>query len=236
MDLNQMYTLARSKSYFSRSDAEIFAALNEGSRYVFQNILKENKGYFIKWDTTTVEIVPNVLEYQLPADLEQILRVRERTSASDNWRVIRNDPSLTSYTQLLDSATSYIGSCYDTTESQFMFFGPYEPQSVASDADDDETYNIRFSPNPIDTRTVELVYTAKFVEVTGTGSHLVIPDDGRGAVLDYAVAELLTLNGDDRAGQFYQNAERKLTMFLTLVRDRQLQDPPQVEPYLSDLD
>lgn len=235
MNLLQMYSLVRSKTYFSRSDVEIYAAINEGCHRIYQAVLKENRGYWIKWDTSTVAIVPNTLEYTLPADLEQILRVRERVNSASAWRIVRHQ-DLTTYAMLRDTAIE-AGVTYDCGfESPFSFYGPYELASVAEDSEDDETYNIRFSPTPAESHQVELVYAVKFVEVTGTGSFLIIPQEGRGAVVDFAVAELLKANGDDRSESFYETADQKMTYFLTLVRDRQMQDAPTIQPYLDDLD
>lgn len=234
MNLAQMYSLVRSKSYFSRSDTEIWAAINEGCHRFYQAVLKENRGYWIKTDTSTVALVPNVTEYILPADLEQILRVRERLSSAEQWRIVRSS-SLTGDTMLSDAQNATQLS-YDSPASQFSFYGPYETADTAENTSDPETYNIRFSPNPVENRQVEVIYAVKFIEVVGTGSFLIIPQEGRGGIVDFAVGELMKANGDTRAEAFYETSNQKLTYFLTLIRDRQLQDQRTIEPYIGDLD
>ena len=237
MNLPLMYSLIQTKTYFSRSDVEIFAAINEGCHRMYQMVLKENRGYWIKWDTSTVQIVSGTAEYSLPADLEQILRVREQTSSAVPWRIVRH-VDLTSESMLNDNAQAagFYDGWYGGFESPYKFFGPYELASVAEDSEDDETYSIRFTPIPTESHNVEIVYSVKLVEVTNVNSFLIIPIEGRGAVCDYAIAELLKANGDDRAQAYYETAQEKMDSFLTLVRDRQQQDAPQVKPYLDDLD
>jgi hypothetical protein len=234
MNLTQIYSRCNKATYFSRSDDEIWDAINDGIRWAYQNVLKENQGYWIKFDTSTVSLVPGTTQYALPADLQDILRVRERVNAADQWRLVRNG-ALTDESIMRDYASATTLT-FDSDESQFTFFGPFELASVAEDSTDDQTYEIQFSPQPVDTRQVELVYTVKCVDVTSPSSYLLIPDDGRPAVRDYAIGSLLALNGDERAQNFFDSAQSKLTMFLTVVRDRQLQDERVVTPYLDDMD
>jgi hypothetical protein len=234
MNTTMMYNLANSASYYSRSQVEILAAINAGARYVYQAVCKEVKGEWIVFDTTSITIVSGVQEYTLPVGVQTVLRLRERINSADYWRVIHS-AELGSWSQTHESMPG-TPSDYDYTASMFTFYGPYLPAATVEGPDDVQTFNIRFSPIPTDTRQVELVYAAKIVEMTEIGNPFFIPDDGREAVLDYAIAELLKKNGDDRAEAYYATFQSKLTMFLTLVRDRQLQDQTVVTPYIEDLD
>jgi hypothetical protein len=239
MNLTQMFNRAKSGSYFSRSTDEVWNAINEGSRRAFQAILKEYKGTFIVFDTTSMTLVPNTITYALPAACEQILRIREQMAgspANSAWHIIRNQ-SLTSEAMQRDTllaGNNYVS--WDCPDSVFSFYGPYEDMTVADDSGDDETQKIRIAPTPSDTRNVELAFIAKFIEVATVNDNYIIPDEARGYVLDFAIAELLALNGDDRAPGFYSKAEEKLTYYLTLLRDRQVQDPRTVQPYIEDMD
>lgn len=233
MNLNTMYNAVNRRTYFSLLPDDIWLAINQGIDKVYQAIIAEKSGFFIETDTSTITITPNQLVYVCPSDLEQVLRIRERIDAQDEWRIIRHQ-DLTSYAMMQDSASAY--SCsYDGMESQFTFYGPYLPASVADDSSDTETYSISIAPLPVDTREVEIVYVQKFVEVATVSDSLIIPRNGHGAVLDFAVGEALAILGDDRAEINFEKAQGKLETFLIDVRDRQLQDQRQVEPYLDDL-
>ncbi len=87
---------------------------------------------------------------------------------------------------------------------------------------------------PTDTRYVELVYSAQFVEVEDETSFLMIPEDGHDALIDFAVAECLKANDDSLAAAYSQSGMSKMSLFLELCRNRQLQDGRAVEPYLTD--
>ncbi len=228
MFLEQLHDLAASKSYFSRPDTEVYAAINAASRFAYQAVLKEDQQYWRTIDTTSVTLVSNTQEYALPATVTQLLRVRERLNAQDRWSVI--DPADLNSDEGRDDSpgpsTSFGGI--------FNYQGPYLKQATAIDGNDDQTLSIFITPIPQDTRQVELVYTAKYVEVFAVTDPYMIPIDLRDFVLDFAIAELLRGNNDDLADKYVGAAQTKIDMALTLIRDRQLQQPTTVTPYLAE--
>lgn len=233
MTLTQIFDWCQKKSYFSRDDDEIWQAINSAAHLLYKEAVLENRGYFIVWDTTSLTIAANVEEYALPATVEQIVRLRERLNASDPYRVIVpadvND-SATTDSQFISADDSAL----DSELSQFVYNGPYAKQSDAAAG----TYvkSIRLEPIPTDARFTELVYTAKFIEIAGTESPLVIDPEGHDALKYIAAAELLLTNDDDNAENFAAFGNTHKTQYLKLVRKRQIQQGPQIEPYISDMD
>jgi hypothetical protein len=233
MTLAQIFDWCQKKSYFSRDDDEIWQAINSAAHLLYKEAVLENRGYFIVWDTTSLTIQPNVEEYALPATVEQMVRLRERLLASDPYRLINpadiND-AVTTESQFI----SFDDSALDSELSQFVYNGPYAKQSDALA----QTYlkSIRLEPIPTDTRFTELVYTAKFIEITGQESPLVIDPEGHDALKFLAAAELLMTNDDDNAENFAATGDRHKTQYLKLVRKRQIQLGPQIEPYITDMD
>jgi hypothetical protein len=232
MDLRTMFQLAHAKSYYSRSDQEVWQALSGAAHTVYMKILAENRGFFIKWDTTTVALVPNQEEYTLPADCTQLLRVREQTSSSVPWRVVMpadlNDPDYTDA-----QFNSVLGPNMDGPVSEFEY---YSYLTMANAETTGQVQNIRFEPPPYDTRNVELVYVCRFLEITGPNSIKVIPNEGDEVVLYSAVASLLASNGDDPAMMKAEAKEEEL-VFLKWVRKRQQQTAvTHVQAYIDDMD
>ena len=236
MNLQQLYDKVNRGSYYSRAPVEIWDALSDASLELYRRILKECRGYFIKWDTTTVAIVPGQDEYSLPADCAQLIRVSEQAAGEIGWRTIL--PSdLNSAATLARQWDDFIS--YDSSPmSQFLYYGPYLPATTAEEQGGapTDTYNIRFTPIPQITRTVQLIYTASFVEITGANSYLTIPLEGHDALAHAAIGHLLQLNNDSLSQQFQQDSMMKTESFLTFVRARQIQEGPVQEPYLGDLD
>ena len=233
MTLQQIFDWCQKKSYFSRDDDEIWAAINSAAHLLYKEVVLENSGYFIVFDTTSIVITPNQEEYVLPATVEQFVRFRERLVATDPWRVIYpadfNDPSTTESQFIAADDASF-----DSEESIFIYNGPYAKMSDAQAG----TYlkSIRLEPIPQDTRFTELVYTAKFVEITGTESPLVIDPEGHDALKNLAVVELLDANDDDNREKFVERGNTHKTQYLKLVRARQRQKGRTIEPYVNDLD
>ena len=230
MNLQTIHDLAASRSYFSRPDSEVWAAINAGSRFAYQAVLKEDRQYFRTTDTSSVTIVPNTQEYALPVTVNQLIRVRERFNVQDKWRLI--EPADTNSPEGRDDSPS--PSVTFGCSSQFNYQGPYLPQSDAVDGNDDQTLRIFLTPIPQDTRLVELIYIAKYVEVFAATDPYMIPTDLRDFVLDFAISELLRGNNDDLAEKYEAAAGQKLDMALTVIRERQLQHPTTVTPYLSE--
>lgn len=231
MDLRTMFQLAHAKSYYSRSDQEVWAALNSGGRKLFLKLLAERRGFFIAWDTTSVALVAGTEEYQLPASCRQLIRVRERSSSSAPWRVVTpadiNDPDFTD-----SQFNSVLGPNMDGPASEFEYY----TYILNTDAQTGEQERIRFEPPPYDSRTVELVYVAAWVEITNATSANVIPQEGHDAQLYHAVAQLLADNGDDPEAAA-ASAQAYEIEFLKWARARQTQTAvTHVQPYVDDMD
>jgi hypothetical protein len=234
MTIQQLFDLASRKSYYSRSDVEVWQALSSAAKWLYLEILRENRGFFIKFDATTVVLAVGQEEYTLPADLTQLLRVRERVNASTPWKVVLpsslNDPD---FTDSQFAAEWWPGS--DGPVSEFEYYGPYLDAGAAAIATQIQKFKIE--PPPVDARAVELAYIAKFVEITGVNSPKTIPAEGDDAVLEKAVATLLKDHGDFEGQQAaMQEAQIHKVTFLQWVRDRQRQQVRQVRPYIEDMD
>jgi len=231
MTLQQIFDWCQKKSYFSRDDDEIWQAINSAAHLLYKEVVLENKGYFIVFDTTDLVFAAGQEEYQLPATVQQIVRLREQIPGEVAWRVVSpaefNDPATV-------SAQFGFNSDVDCDTSPFIYNGPYLKQSDA--AAQDGINSIRIEPIPQQTHNTELVYTADFLEIEGATSSLVIDAEGHDAIKYLAVVELLAANDDDNADRFQSLGSYHKTQYLKLVRKRQIQSGPTVEPYLEDMD
>src|SRR5438270_12888293 len=88
MTLQQIFDFVQKKTYFSRDDDEIWDAISEAASTLFLKVTSENSGFFLKWDTTSMTLQANVEDYALPADLGQMVRMRERLLATDQWDLV----------------------------------------------------------------------------------------------------------------------------------------------------
>ncbi len=232
MTLAQIYAWCDQKTYYSQLEEDIWAAINTAALNLYTEIVTENKGYFIVWDTSSLILIPNTELYALPATLEQIIRLRERLVATDPWRVMEpedlNDAAVTDV-QFLSAPGNSGGAVSD-----FVYSGPFTKESEAEAGTYIKTIDI--SPMPADTRMTELVFTAEFKEITGPESPLVIDPPGHNALKYMAVEELLMGEDDDIWQAFGEKGSSHKTQYLKLVRARQQQSIPQVEPYLDDMD
>jgi hypothetical protein len=231
MTLQQIFEWCQKKSYFSRDDEEIWQAINSAAHLLYKEVVLENSGYFIVFDTTDLVLAAGQEEYQLPATCEQIVRLREQLPGETAWRVV-------SPAGLNDPATTAASFGFDTDvgceTSRFIYNGPYLKQSDAQA--EDQIYSIRIEPIPQETHNTELVYTADFVEIEGPESELVIDEEGHDALKYIATAELLLANDDDNAENFLATGEKHKTQYLKLVRKRQIQSGPTIEPFIFDMD
>jgi hypothetical protein len=229
--LQQIFDWCQKKSYFSRDAEEIWQAINSAAHLLYKEVVLENKGYFIVFDTTDLVLAAGQEEYQLPATCQQIVRLREQYPGETSWRVVNpaelNDPATTAANFGFDSDVG-------CESSRFIYNGPYLKQSDA--AAQDEIYSIRIEPIPQETHNTELVYTADFLEIVGQASVLVIDPEGHDALKYIAAAELLLANDDDNAQNFLSIGNMHKTQYLKLVRKRQIQQGPTIEPYLEDMD
>lgn len=230
-NLAQCYALANAKSSYSRPDEEIYAALNKGGFRVYTAVLKEFAGFFLKFDTTSVSLTPGIAEYALPPDLSQLVHIAETLSLANSYRPITPE----SIGDALEQAKQGVGwdDLYSDSyggASEFSFAGPYlDAASTIST----QVQKIRISPIPMDMRFVELAYTAKWLPVVDGTSKIMLPEEGTHAMLDYAIAELLRSNNDSLSSEYAAEAKAGETAFLTWVRNRQIQQWPQITPYLG---
>lgn len=231
MTLEQIFDLVNKKTYFSRDDDEIWAAISETASTLFLKIVAENSGFFRVTDTTTVKFAANQEEYTLPPQLGEIVRVRESLTGNpltDPWRVIFpadvND----------DDVTNVHPEGFAGDPSPFVYVGPYLDNAAAATTAQTQKFSI--APTPVDVHFIELIYTAKFLDITGPESVLVIPSEGHGAIKWGAASDLLTDNDDDNSERCGSKAAENERWFLKWVRNRQFQQVRQVEPYLDDLD
>lgn len=233
MTLAQIYAWCNQKSYFSRDEEEVWGAINTAALQLYTEILNENRGYFWVWDTTSITLVANTEEYALPAAAETLVRMRERISATSDWLVVSPGDVNSDAVTLAQSAG--LGNVFNDSVSEFVYIGPYELQADAAAG----TYlkRIKIAPIPVDgPRFVELLYTAKHVEIVGQESQLIIDPPGHNALKYLAVAELFAAQDDDNCERFETKGNTHKTQYLKLVRNRQQQRGRTVEPYIEDLD
>lgn len=234
MTLAQIFAWCNQKSYFSRDEEEIWGAINTAALQLYTEILNENRGYFWVWDTTSMTLVANTEEYALPAAAENLVRMRERLSASDPWRIV-SPADVNSETVTSAQFASVLGASVDSELSEFVYVGPYQAMAEAQAG----TFikKIKIEPIPLDgPRFVELLYTAKHIEIMGQESQLIIDPPGHNALKYLATAELLAAQDDDNCERFETKGDTHKTQYLKLVRSRQQQKGREVEPYVSDLD
>src|SRR5579864_6614457 len=61
MNLTQMIDSVRRKSYFSRTRQEAIEAINSAAQRLYNWVLKEQNGWFLKWDDSQVFAPPTVV-------------------------------------------------------------------------------------------------------------------------------------------------------------------------------
>jgi hypothetical protein len=235
MTLQQIFDRVNKKTYFSREDDEIWAAISNASSTIYLQVESEHRGFFRVTDTSSLALVAGQEEYVLPQACGELERLRESTTgnpSTDPWRVILpadlNDDSVT------EAAFRGAGDPLNSASSQFKYVGPYLTQAAAQTAG--KAQSVKIAPIPQDARFCELIYIAKFVDITGQESFKVLPDEADGAVMWSAVEELLTDNDDDAADRAAAQKNENLVWFMKWVRNRQSQQGRQVDPYLDDLD
>lgn len=230
MNLAQMFALANSKSSYSRPSSEVYASLDEGGFFVYAAVLKEFSGFFLKFDTTSVTIVPTATEYALPADCTQLVHVSEKLNTSEQFRPCTPE----SVGDALENARNGVGwgdwGWMYGASSEFSYAGPYLDSAAATGT---QIQKIRFSPIPQDTRMVELAYTAKWLPIVDASSTIMLPVEGTYAMLNYGIAELARSNNDTLSREYEAKGDKHLAAFLTWCRNRQIQKTPTIPPYLG---
>lgn len=238
MTLQQIFDWCQKKSYFSRDDDEIWAAINSAAHLLYKEVVLENRGYFIVFDTTNLAFSAAVEEYPLTQlvggaaiPVQQIVRLREQLPGETYWRVV-NPAGLND--QVTTGAQWGFELESGTETSRFIYNGPYARESDLAAQNGVQT--IRIEPIPQETHNTELVYTADFTEIEGPESVLVIDPEGHDALKYLAVQELLEANDDDNSANFLERGNMHKMQYLKLVRNRQIQMGRVQEPYLQDLD
>lgn len=235
MNLQQIFDRVNKKTYLSRDDDDVWAAISSAASTIYLQIEAENSGFFQVTDVSSLALIANQEEYPLPAGCGQIVRLRESTTGNpqtDPWRVIFpadiNDDAVTS--SQLDGA----GDPLDSSASQFRYIGPYLTTADAATAA--QLFRIKITPIPVDGRFCELIYYSRFVDITGAESAKVLPNEADGAVVWSAVEELLTDNDDDNCERAGQQKNESIVWLMKFIRNRQFQQVRQVEPYIDDMD
>lgn len=241
--LDQLYATCNSKSYYSRSEGEIYSALSEAGFLVYSKVLKEYSNYFIKFDTTTITLTPGVQVYTLPPDCTQIISISERISTSQSWRQMSNESIQDAITNQFSNYP--FGDLYcNYSQSEFRFAGPYlaanntinQPSISTVGGFTGSGYQceqITISPQITQTRMVEIAYIAKWISITNSHSYVMLPDECTYAMQNYAIAELLRSNDDSMSATYEAKADKHMSAALTLVRMRDLSTPRQIVPYLG---
>lgn len=239
-----MHDLAASASYHSRAEDEIYNALNAASKKIYLWTAREFRGYFLKIDTTTIVFTPGQQEYLCPADLRIMIKFGEQLQNSApgapfNWlrpADINSDNFIAREFESL--VLNFTGPA-----SEFLYAGPFLDDASSLPAGQPpqaptRTRKVLISPIPQDTRVTKLFYAAQHVDIVGPQSFLMMPEEAHDAMLDYAVAQLLRLNGDNAGAQFEAAGKDKFQSdFLPFMRQVQAnQTPLTQEPYLNALD
>lgn len=235
MTLQQIFDLVNKKTYFSRDDDEIWAAISNAASTIYLQVVSEDSGFFRVTDTSSLSFAANQEEYTLPAQVGEIERLRESTTGNpltDEWRLVT--PADINAQSVTSAQFAGAGDPWGTSASQFKYSGPYLTNDNAKLAGQPQT--IRIAPIPQDSRFTELIYIAKFVDITGPESPKVLPNEADGAVIWSATEEILATLDDDNSERAGSQKNENLVWFIKWVRNRQFQQVRQVEPYLEDMD
>lgn len=232
MNLAQMYALANGKSGYSRSDGEIYAALGRAGYKVYAAVLKEYRGFFIKFDETSLTLVPGTQEYVLPADLTQIVHLAERQSSAEDWAPMSPVTLGSALTNLQNAVgwSDFYSSVYGS-RSAYGFYGPYLDSTATLAGQTLQIQKIRVEPQITTSRFCQIAYTAKWMPITDASSKVMLPDEGTYAMESFASAELCGMSDDSRAEMYMQQGNADLSSFLSWIRARQIMAPLTIETY-----
>jgi hypothetical protein len=224
-----MYANANANSGYARADGEIYSALERAGFKVFSAVVKENRGFFIKFDETSLSLVPGTQEYAMPPDLSQVVHLAERQSAGQDWAPIGPADLHTALTdlQIASGWSSFFSAMYGN-RSAFGFYGPYLDAAAATGT---ETQKIRITPAIDAARSCQLVYTAKWLPITDASSKVMLPDEGTYAMESFASAQLCGASDDTRKDTYNAQGREDLLSFLTWARQRQSMAPSTVATY-----
>jgi hypothetical protein len=226
-NLNELFSLCNSGSYYSRGEQDVWSSINSAGFRLYTAVLKEYRGFFLKFDTSSLTLVPGTEEYTLPADFSQLVQLAERQASTEDWHSMSPIDLQTELTQQLRDWGIF--SWRYGSDSPFGYYGPYLTSAQAVST---QLQKIRVAPAVDMGRFCQLVYTAKWLPIRNASSTMMLPDEGTYALQDYATAELLRKNGDSMSAEYEAMGDRKKTEFLTWMRDRQIQQLPTVKAYL----
>lgn len=236
MNLAQAYSLANSKSGYSRADAEIYDALNESGFRVYAAVLKEYRGFFIKFDESSLSLASlasnPTQEYALPADLTQIVHLAERLSTTEDWHPMSPLDLSSAMTTLQDNVgwEDFYSFGYGS-ESAYGFYGPYLDSTATQAGAALQIQKIRVAPGPSEARLCQIAYTAKWLPIVDGSSKIMLPDEGTYAMLNYAIAELRRASDDSISSDYEDKGDRHLSAFLSWLRARQIMSPLTIDTY-----
>lgn len=231
--LAQMVATVGKATGYLRGPDEILDALDYGQQQVYFAVTHEYRMSFLKFDATSIAIAANQDTYPLPADFSELKQLAERQSATLPWRPMM-PADLNDRDYIRRQLTAYTPAGDWGPISEYEYAGPYLDGEAAEEGT--ATWNVKLAPMPLQALACQIVYVAKYVPIQNAGSFLMMPDEGRRAMEALAIAELYRRLNDSASETYDQRAQRDLDLFLTWMRDRQIQLGPTVEPYLADLD
>lgn len=229
---------ANSNSYFSRSTADLITAANSAGWAIFTAIKRENRGFFVKFDTTTITLTPGQSFYTLPPDFSQLIHFSERRVSSEPYHPLGH----TSIGNALDFAQIQTGFNNDTGyyggQSRYSFDGPYLPAPTNPTPNAPQIYQMDIIPAIDTVRMTELVYIANWIEIIDQNSVVMLPTSADAAWLALTTAELLDMNSDSQAETYRSkvllpNGAPGPLMYLLLseMRNKQTQVKPRVQMF-----
>lgn len=234
--LAQMFSRINQKTAFTFTPDEVYAALDEAGLLVYQKVLKENRGFFVKIDETSVVLQPGVVGqdqiYDLPDDCSEILHLAERLQSSPQSRWSPMEPT-TIGRAISDAWFSYVDWEGFGSASRFKYAPMLEAGDTASGMiDAPQAMKVAIAPTVDQPRATQLVYAAKWCEIQDSASLNMLPNEGTWAQYNFALASLTGDIDDTREGSYAQKGQVQLDAFLQWCADRQLQRGMRVESYL----
>lgn len=235
-NLATMFARINQKTASIFTPDEVYAALDEAGLLVYQKVLKENRGFFVKIDETSLVLTPGVQGqdqiYPLPDDCSEILHLAERLQNSPINRWCPMEPT-TLGKALTDGWQGFVnwdGFGYGSTFKYAPFLSA--PNTAGDLIPTIQTQQIAVSPTVDQPRNTQIIYAAKWLELHDATSKNMLPDEGTLAQYNGALAILTGDIDDTREGSYMQRAKIQLNAFLQWVADRQLQRDMQVKSYL----
>jgi len=234
--LSSMFSRINQKTSFIHTPDEVYSALDEAGLLVYQKVLKENRGFFVKIDETDLVLTPGTPGqdqiFSLPDDCTQILHLAERLQNSPTSRWSPMEPT-TLGNSLTDAWGSYVDWGGFGSGSRFKYSTFLTAPNTASDfVYTDQVMQIAVTPTVDQARSTQLVYAAKWLQINDSTSKNMLPNEGTYAQYNGALAILTGDLDDTREGSYGQRYQMQLNAFLQWVADRQLQRGMRVKSYL----